>query len=42
MKLTDAYINKINHLDKDQYFKKDNVQRLVLYFINNIKKNLYY
>lgn len=30
MKLTDAFINKINHLDKDQYFKMDNVQGLVL------------
>ena len=30
MKLTDAYINKINHLDKDQYFMMDNVQGLVL------------
>jgi len=32
MKLTDAYINKLNHLDKDQFFKMDNVQGLE--FIN--------
>ena len=39
MKLTDAYINKLNHLDKDQFFKMDNVQGLVLRVYKYPSKN---